>query len=236
MIRIDGISKTFDDKIIFKNFSLDIEENKITGILGPSGIGKTTLINIISGIWKADSGQIIGFDTKDLSFIFQEPRLLPWLTVYDNIDYVLKTQFKDKSQRREIILRNLLSVGLEDSIHLFPSDLSGGMMQRLSIARAFAYPSNILIMDEPFKGLDINLKKNVMNAFINIWSHSKKTVIFVTHDIDEIIALVDTVHIIADNPVKVKYTQNIDLDIHQRNLESNCKAIKETIIKELTIV
>lgn len=234
MIKIDGITKVFDDKIIFKNFSLDIEENKITGILGPSGIGKTTLINIISGIWKADSGQIIGFDTKDLSFIFQEPRLLPWLTVYDNIDYVLKNLFKDKKQRKEIIMNNLISVGLDDSIHLFPSELSGGMMQRLSIARAFAYPSNILIMDEPFKGLDINLKKSVIDAFINIWSHTKKTVIFVTHDIDEIIALVDTVHIIVGNPVKIKYSQDIDLDIHSRTIENNCKAIKETIIKELT--
>lgn len=230
MIEIKNLNKQFNEKVIFQDFNLTIEKNKITGILGPSGIGKTTLINIISGLWKSDSGVIEGVSQKDISYIFQEPRLLPWKNVYDNLDYVLKRVYKEDAVRKKIILKNLSMVGLENEIYKFPDELSGGMMQRVSIARAFAYPMDLLIMDEPFKGLDIQMKNNVMNAFIKIWNESKKTVIFVTHDIDEVILLADNIYIIDGNPVQIQYNQNINIEKENRNIENNCKKIKDEIL------
>ncbi len=210
MISIRHLNKSFEKQILFKDFNLSFEDQKITGILGPSGIGKTTLINLIAGLVNPDSGSIEGIDKQDISYIFQEPRLIPWLTVKENLSFTLKHIYQDEKIRNEIILENLDSVDLVESQDKLPDQLSGGMRQRVAIARAFAYPSHIMIMDEPFKGLDPKMKQSIITTFLDLWTKSQRTVIFVTHDVDEVLSIVDTVHIISGNPVEVIYSNYMD--------------------------
>jgi NitT/TauT family transport system ATP-binding protein len=221
MIKLKKIYKKFEDKVIFEDFSLDIEENKITCILGPSGIGKTTLLKLISGLSNVDYGIITGLTDRKYSFIFQEHRLIPWLNVYDNIDYVLKGVYPEQKIRDAIIRHHLMMVGLLGDIKSYPDNLSGGMKQRLSIARAFAYPSDILLMDEPFNSLDTSLKFSVMESFKKLWYESDKTVIFITHDIDEAVLLSNTLHIFDENPARIIFSKTVAPDIMSRNIKDD---------------
>jgi NitT/TauT family transport system ATP-binding protein len=216
-IWIKNLNKSYHDLKVYKNFNIKFEKNKINTLLGPSGCGKTTLINIIAGLSPYDSGHMEGLDFKNISYIFQEPRLIPWLSVYDNIDFVLKGQFEQK-KRSTIINSHLELVNLQEFKDYYPENLSGGMKQRVSIARAFSYPSNILLMDEPFKGLDINLKHDIINSFIKLYENKPKTIIYVTHHIDESLLLSDHIYILNNSPVEIIEEINIFEEKKNRNL------------------
>jgi NitT/TauT family transport system ATP-binding protein len=187
---------------------MNIEPYEITCILGPSGVGKTTLFNVISGLTDYDGGEITGIENRNISYLFQEPRLLPWLTVYENIDIVLKNIYPEK-KRNEVITHYLEMVGLIEYIDNKPEELSGGMKQRLAIARTFAYPSSLLLMDEPFQGLDVKLKNDIIESFLKLWEKDKRTVLFITHDIEEALKVSDQIYIIQDNPVKISQVEHI---------------------------
>nr|WP_163237552.1 ABC transporter ATP-binding protein [Clostridium sporogenes] len=182
-IRFINARKSYGDKIIFKDLNLNFEKNKITAILAPSGYGKTTLLNIIAGLDKLDSGNFI-MKSQSISYMFQEDRLLPWLTVYENIAFVLKSN-TFKCEMENIIDKYLELVKLKEYKDYTLDKLSGGMKRRVALARAFAYKSEVLIMDEPFKGIDLALKKETISTFLKLWKKDKKTVIVVTHDINE---------------------------------------------------
>lgn len=182
-IRFINAYKSYGDKIIFKDLNLNFEKNKITAILAPSGYGKTTLLNIIAGLDKLDSGNFI-MKSQSISYMFQEDRLLPWLTVYENIAFVLKSN-TFKCEMENIIDKYLELVKLKEYKDYTLDKLSGGMKRRVALARAFAYKSEVLIMDEPFKGIDLALKKETISTFLKLWKKDKKTVIVVTHDINE---------------------------------------------------
>lgn len=202
MIVLNNISKKYDDLQILKDFNLTIEDNSITCLFGPSGVGKTTIANIATGLIPVDEGSVLGIENTLFSYVFQEPRLLEWYSVYDNIDFVLKDIY-DADTRKNVINNYISMVGLEDFSNYKPKALSGGMAQRVSLARAFAYPSNALIMDEPFKALDIKLKIEMINSFKDLWNKSKRAVLFITHDINEAALLSDTIYIINNRPVEV---------------------------------
>jgi NitT/TauT family transport system ATP-binding protein len=208
MIKINRLKKNYDSKKIFNDFNMNIEPYEITCILGPSGVGKTTLFNVISGLTDYDGGEITGIENRNISYLFQEPRLLPWLTVYENIDIVLKNIYPEK-KRNEVITHHLEMVGLIEYINNKPEELSGGMKQRLAIARTFAYPSSLLLMDEPFQGLDVKLKNDIIGSFLKLWEKDKRTVLFITHDIDEALKVSDQIYIIQDNPVKISQVEHI---------------------------
>lgn len=179
---LKDISKKYGDLNVLDCINMKIKCNDITTIMGPSGCGKTTLLRIVAGLVEQDDGELINFNNKKISYLFQEPRLLPWKTVYDNIDYVL--HHISSSDRQPIIKEYLELVGLWKFRDYYPKELSGGMKQRVSMARAFAYQSDILLMDEPFKSLDYDMKINLINSFKTLWQNNKPTVIFVTHDDD----------------------------------------------------
>jgi NitT/TauT family transport system ATP-binding protein len=225
MIELKKIDKKFDEHIIFDNFSLNINDNEITTILGPSGCGKTTLLKLISGIDENFEGNINGIDASKISFIFQEPRLLNWKSVYDNIAFV--------TDNKKVIDEALRLVDLEAEKNLYPKNLSGGMKQRVAIARAFAYPSKLLLMDEGFTGLDLKIKLELIEYFIKIWEKDQKTVVHITHDIDEALLLSDRVIQFSNNPIRILNDLRINIDQRKRYENSKIKEIKDQLINKI---
>lgn len=224
MYKVIDICKSYADLKVLDNISIDFPENKVTCILGPSGCGKSTLLNIIGGILDEDSGQVIGFKDASISFVFQEDRLIKWKSVKDNLRFVLKGKM-DKMTIEETIDSYLKSVNLSEYKSYYPNSLSGGMKQRISILRAFIYPSEVLIMDEPFKSLDINNKRIVIDFFKKLQSMEKRTCIIVTHDIGEAMELADRIVILSDKPSRVVEvmdnihicSQDADYEVNMRN-------------------
>lgn len=202
MIKLTDVTKKYDQETVLKDFNINFEKNKITCLFGPSGVGKTTISNIVAGIVPIDKGSVSSIENTLFSYVFQEPRLLKWYDVYSNIDFVLKDVY-DSDKRVEIIEDYLKMVELSQYKHYKIDALSGGMAQRVSLARAFAYPSDILIMDEPFKGLDNKLKSEMISLFNKMWDLSQRTVIFITHDVEEAINLSHTIYILKDRPVSI---------------------------------
>lgn len=218
-LELQHISKAYGGITLFDDFSIAFEEGKITCILGPSGCGKTTLLNIIGGIVPPDSGSVNGFADHRISYIFQDPRLLPWKTVRENIGFVLSHDLP-KEERKSITDRFIRLVELENFADFYPAKLSGGMRQRVSIARAFAFPSEVILMDEPFKGLDIKLKLNLIRTFSRIWETDRRTVIFVTHDVEESLLLSNQILVMSPPPVHVVTSRKVTVPVPDRSLAS----------------
>lgn len=191
--RIEHLSKRYGSLVIFDDFNISFEESKITCLLGASGCGKTTLLNIIGGITPPDGGTLVGFEGRTFSYIFQEPRLLPWKTVQGNIEFVLDPSLS-AAQRHQLAMDLMQRVALSDFANYYPAQLSGGMRQRVSIARSFAIQSDIILMDEPLNGLDAALKRTLIAWFREIWNEDRRTVIYVTHDEDEAALLADATY------------------------------------------
>lgn len=225
MYQVKNIIKNYNDLKVLEDISIDFPKNKTTCILGPSGCGKTTLLNIISGIIKEYSGETIGFE-DDISFVFQEDRLIPWNNVSSNIEFVLKNKM-NKEKIETTMERYLKLVNLEEYRYYYPKDLSGGMRQKISILRAFAYPSNLLIMDEPFKSLDINSKQVLIDFFKELRIMENRTCIIVTHDIEEALTLGDKIVILTEKPTRVKKIMEVN------GSQENRIKLREIIEKEL---
>ena len=198
-MKLTDISLNYGEKKVYENFSVEIPDRKITCIMGASGCGKTSLLNIITNIVVYHG--TVEKESDRISYIFQMPVLLKHLTVKKNIEFVIKNQIKNKIEREKFIDDILKKVELINEKDKYPSSLSGGMAQRLSLARAFAYDSDILLMDEPFKGLDISLKKRIINLFKELYLTYKKTTVLVTHDLDEAILLADKIIILGNNTI-----------------------------------
>ncbi|MCB2290932.1 ABC transporter ATP-binding protein [Clostridium sp. CS001] len=199
---VKNLYKNYDNLKVLDNLNLEFKEGAVTCILGPSGCGKTTLLNILSGAIDFDSGEVLGFKDESISYVFQEDRLIEWKTVKENLEFVLKDKMP-KDKRNEIITSYLKAVDMLDYIDYYPNKLSGGMRQRVAIIRAFTYSSKLLIMDEPFKSLDMETKQNVMDCFINLRKKEKRTCIIVTHDINEAKYLGDELIMLSAKPSKV---------------------------------
>ena len=204
-MQLKNIVKNYGDKKVLGGIDIEIEEEKITAILGESGCGKSTLLNIIAGKIKDYSGEII-FEReheKGISYVFQEDTLIPWKTVYTNLEFVLKGKV-EKSELDKRIKKYLKIVNLEGSEKEFPNMLSGGMKRRVGIARAFAFPSNYMFMDEPFEFLDVKIKEEIVEDLIKLQESEKKTIILITHDIDTAITLGEKIVVLGGKPSVVR--------------------------------
>lgn len=228
MLKIDNGQFKYENLLVFDQLNIDVKASEVYCILGPSGCGKSTLLNVVSGLRKM-SGGTITVKSERLGYVFQDDRLLPWLSVMDNIKVVDDTI---SDARAKDILKDMGLSGFENSL---PNELSGGMRQRVSIARAFAYRSDLLLMDEPFKSIDYQLRLDMINHLIQTWEHHKNTIIYVTHDIDEALLLGDKVAVFSERPSHVLKTLTINTPRKERHLEDRVfTALKQQLIHYMT--
>lgn len=223
-ICVKNLTCSYEQKTIFDNFDVTFEQGKINVILGGSGVGKTTLLNAIAGI-KSYEGQIEGCE-GGVSYIFQKDRLIPAISVYKNLDLILKGVVKHKAERKRMIEQTAVDLEISDVLKSLPSEISGGQAQRVSMARAFLYPSDVMLLDEPFKALDTALKTRLIKQFAALQEKKNKTVVFVTHAIDECLLLADDYFVFDDAPVKIVLQGKINSKKSERKLTD--KALEET--------
>lgn len=215
------------EKIVFDNFSAEFKDGKVTAVMGSSGIGKTTLLNCIAKLTDYD-GEIAGVGGS--AYVFQEDRLIPDKTVYDNIDFVMQTEDADERKKR---IKNALSVTeLLSEAFRYPSELSGGQRKRVSLARAFASGRDLMLLDEPLSSLDIGLKFRIFDVMKKVFKSDLKTVIMVTHDVDEALTLADEIVIIDKGGAA--YRKEFSTDLFDRDItDDECNRIRKEIIEIL---
>ncbi|MBE6024052.1 MAG: ABC transporter ATP-binding protein [Cellulosilyticum sp.] len=234
-IKVVNVSKVYtvekEPVKVLNGINLNISANKITVILGRSGCGKTTLLRLVAGLENFEQGEILGTDVMRKAYVFQEDRLMPWLSVKKNITFGLKKEEIDEKRIQEIIEM----VGLGAFENAYPSQLSGGMKQRASIARAFAYKPDFIMMDEPFSALDFFTREQMQKELLKIHNKTKCSILFVTHSIDEALILGDKIVILEKGLVKSEYeiertTENRDL------LDDQFLQLKKQIIDDLKVI
>jgi len=220
-IVIDHVSKVFATEgrelVALQDISIEIPRGQFTCLLGPSGCGKSTLLNAVAGFALPSSGTIsadgvrIAAPGPDRGMVFQEYALFPWMTVEQNVAFGLEIKGMEKAEIARRVGDLLKMLSLQDFRQRFPKDLSGGMRQRVAIARVLALDSPIMLMDEPFGALDALTRRNLQDELLRIWSELKKTIIFVTHSIEEAIYLADRIVVMTYRPGTVKRDILVDL-------------------------
>lgn len=226
---LDKISLHYDDIEVFDRFSLDVPKGKITTIVGPSGCGKTSLLNLLAGLIEANQGRVNRQDGT-VGYIFQEDRLLPWETVYQNVRLVRP------EEDHEAIMEILKALALDGFANKYPDQLSGGMRQRCSIARGFYYHSNLLLMDEPFKSLDYDLRLNLVSYLAGLWKSKGNTIIFVTHDIDEALLLGHQILVMTRRPSQIAVSYKRRSPLEERSVgDQEHIDLRRAIIKEMSM-
>jgi len=201
-----------------ENVSFEVPDQQFAVIVGPSGCGKSSLLYLTAGLAEPTEGdiyvggQLVDGPGADRGMVFQSYTLFPWLTVRQNVEFGLKRRGMPAAERREIVDYYLDEVGLRRFENNYPKQLSGGMMQRVAIARALANDPQILLMDEPFGALDSQTRMQMQQLLLRVWDHSKKTVVFVTHDIDEAILLGDRVYVMGARPGRIKRILDVPIE------------------------
>ena len=220
-LKIDNVKKIYQTRkgemTALNGVNLDIKENEFICVVGPSGCGKSTLLNIIAGLDTPTSGAVY-IDGKKIEgtgtergVVFQQYALFPWLTVLKNVMFGLKLQGKSDAEAKEIAMKYIKMVQLEDFVNHYPKELSGGMKQRVAIARAYAVKPEVLLMDEPFGALDAQTRTQLQTELLETWQREKKTCFFITHDVEEAIILAQTGIIMSARPGRIRDIVKIDI-------------------------
>lgn len=236
-VHVDHVSMRFANVHVLEDIELDVVAGEFVCILGPSGCGKSTLLNIIAGFLKPTAGNVTidgeavdGPDARRI-FVFQERGVFPWLTVEGNIGFGLFRQ--SESEKRERIRHYVQLVGLNGFEQSYPRELSGGMKQRLEVARALAVNPDVLYLDEPFGALDSITRLQMRRELLRIWQAERKTILFVTHDIEESVQLADRIIVLSARPGRVRRIVNVDIP-HPRDLsDSRYIALRDQIFAEI---
>ena len=217
LLQVRAVTRRFDRMLALESTDLDVAENDFITILGPSGCGKSTLLRIVAGLDVPTSGEVrlagevVRGPGADRGMVFQSYTLFPWLTVQENICFGLREKGMPVAERNEIAARFIAEVGLRGFESHFPKQLSGGMQQRVALARALANDPKILLLDEPFGALDNQTRALMQELLLSIWELHKKTVLFVTHDVDEAIFMANRCVVFSARPGHIKNELAIDL-------------------------
>lgn len=218
-----GLRKSFGELLVLDGLDIEAKDGAVTVILGPSGCGKTTLLNILAGLDRGYEGLVEGFRAGRASYVFQEDRLLPWMSAADNVAFTLRSRM-DEEARARAAREALEAVGLGDAFDQRPGRLSGGMRRRVALARAFAYPSDAMLLDEPFSALDLKTRISVMDLFLRLRDEDGRAAIVVTHDVREAIYLGDRIVTLSERPARVRDVIDLSLDRADRAFASNKSA------------
>lgn len=211
-----NFSFSYPDKEIYKDFNAEFFGGKINLVLGASGVGKTTLLNALTGLSGFD-GEIENMP-KNVSYIFQSDRLVKTISVEKNLDFVLKNAIPDKTARKNAIYDMAKLLEISDVLKRLPTEISGGQAQRVQMARAFLYPSEVMLLDEPFKGLDVSLKTRLIKKFLELWGRDGRTVVLVTHDVYDALLMGDKVFVLSGSPADIVYETELTVEKSERNL------------------
>lgn len=216
-LSVENLTKHFNDLEVLRSISTDIKRGEFVSIVGPSGCGKTTFLRIVGGLEKANSGSVklddrlIEGPGSDRGFVFQQDNLLPWRTILANTEIGPEIGGYRSPEQRKKTLDLLKLVGLAGFENYYPRQLSGGMRQRVNLARALAVDPDLLLMDEPFSALDAQTREIMQTELLRIWEEGRKTVLFVTHQIDEAVYLSDRVFVFARRPGRINEIVDINL-------------------------
>jgi NitT/TauT family transport system ATP-binding protein len=243
-LQLKQVGKSFSQKDatplhVFSDIDLEVKDGEFVSLLGPSGCGKSTLLNMIAGLDKSSEGEIllngrqIDAPGPDRGVVFQEAALMPWLNVLENVMFSLKDT--NKQQATEIAMDFLKLVHLSKFIHSYPHELSGGMRQRVAIARALAMNPEILLMDEPFGALDEQTRMMLHRELQYIWSQTKKTIIFVTHNIREAVQLSDRIVLMGTRPGRIIGEFRVDIPRPRHPSDPKVIALEEEIMGLLAV-
>lgn len=245
VLSIKDLHKSFrkDDGelVAIEDFNLDIMDGEFVCVLGPSGCGKTTLLRIIAGLEEPTSGKIllknkeIAGPGSDRGMVFQEFGLFPWRSVRKNIEFGLEIRKIPKEERKAISDRYIDLVGLKGFETSHPNELSGGMKQRVGIARALANDPAILLMDEPFGALDAQARNLMQKELLRIWSEMRKTVVFITHSVDEAVFVADRVVVMSARPGKIKSIFDVEWERPRDRSGVEFASLRKKILAELEI-
>ncbi|WP_281164588.1 ABC transporter ATP-binding protein [Liquorilactobacillus sicerae] len=228
-IEVKNVSKKFHTKNgdvqALSDINLTVHDKEFVSIIGRSGCGKSTLLRIIGGLENASEGEVkchsreIDGPGPDRGMVFQHYSLFPWMTVKKNVEFGLRQKGIDKKDRAEIAEKYINLVGLKEFEELYPKNLSGGMQQRVALARGLANDPEVLLLDEPFGALDMQTREDMQDLLLDIWQKSPKTIVMVTHDVEEAILLANRVVIMSSHPGKIKKILKIELG-EQRKFET----------------
>jgi len=208
-VTVCNVSKSYGDVEALRNLTLDFPRGQLTSLLGPSGCGKTTLLKIIAGLLKADAGDVevngktVTGPGPDRSFVFQDFALLPWASVLRNVAFGLELRRMAKAEREDIAHRFIRQVGLEGFEQSYPHELSGGMRQRVGLARALSVDAEVVLMDEPFSAVDEQTRRKFQEDLLALVRNENRTFIFVTHSIEEAVYVSDQIAILLPRPSRV---------------------------------
>lgn len=217
-VKVNHLTKKFGDLLVLDDMSFDVEDGDLLCVVGPTGCGKTTFLNSLTKIYDITAGEILLNGEKvdpqkqNIAYIFQGDSTMPWLTVEQNVSFGLDIKKVPEKKKKEQVEKYLEIVGLTKFRHYYPGQLSASMLQRVSIARAFATEPELLLMDEPYGQLDIELRFKLEDELVKLWKMTGTTVLFITHNIEEAVYLGNKIMILTNKPTTVKKTITDDLE------------------------
>lgn len=245
MITLENVSKSFKQKgkpeEVLQNINLELEQGEFLCIVGPSGCGKTTLLRMIAGLDFPTQGKVMENGTeitgpsRERGYVFQQYSLFPWLTVLENVNFGLEVMGMDKEERNFKSGEYLELVGLSPYMNSYPGQLSGGMKQRVAIARSLVTDPQVLLLDEPFSALDVQTRHKLQEELVRIWKEEQKSVIFVTHNVDEAVFLGDRVVVLSHHPGTIISIFTINLDRIRDRLSPEFLNLKKRITSLLDV-
>ncbi len=237
ILKVNNLTHSFYDNDkrgfeVLKNISFNVKKGEFLSIVGPSGGGKSTLLRITTGLLKPTHGSI-EVNTDKVAMVFQNFAIFPWLTVHDNIGFGLKMAGVSAKERKVIIAEKIKEVGLTGFDKKYPKELSGGMRQRVGLARALAVNPELLIMDEPFSSLDTFTAEKLRSDLLNIWYKYKMTVVMVTHLVEEALQLSDRIIIVSKRPAEIKQVLDVNLDRPRNNRSEHFFSLLDKITSQI---